>query len=182
MMKNPDILKNSKGAAVMVTVLLILALMTVIGIVASTTTSTDVKITRSERMYQTALYAADSGIDVARETLNTQKELDAGAWDVVLSGAETLDNIVGSDGLQMGEATFSLAMQDNDDLDGNPAVDTDNIVRVTSTGTYKNADVIIVADVRYRGGGDQYAQEHYDTDSSGKASKESDDIDLTRRW
>jgi hypothetical protein len=78
--------------------------------------------------------------------------------------------------------SFRLWVRDNDDLDGDATVDTDNIIFLTSTGSYQNATVQIETQVRYSGGGDQYAQEHYDTDSSGVAARESGTVADEQRW
>jgi len=86
-MKISGIFKNEKGS-ILVAGLLILAVLTIIAIVASMTTSTDIKIARSEKLYKTALYAADSGIEVGREALNRLKVADAGGWDNLLQGNE----------------------------------------------------------------------------------------------
>ena len=53
--------------------------------------------------------------------------------------------------------------------DGNTNVDTDNIAILTSTGTYQTTLTVVEAYVRYTGGQDEYAQEHYDATSSGQA-------------
>ena len=57
---------------------------------------------------------------------------------------------------------------DNNDFDNNSLVDTDDLIILTSTGRYRNAQVDIVADVHYIGG-DPYAQEHYNARSTGEA-------------
>lgn len=53
--------------------------------------------------------------------------------------------------------------------DENTNVDTDNIAILTSTGTYGSTRTVVEAYVRYAGGEDEYAQEHYDAASSGQA-------------
>jgi hypothetical protein len=78
-------------------------------------------------------------------------------------------------------------VRDNNDLDGNNQVDTDDIVILTSTGRHvtapgKMTQVQIETQVRYTGGGGQYAQEHFGTDSSGVAAGESGAVAAQQRW
>ena len=86
------------------------------------------------------------------------------------TGISTLDGIIdagtGHD-RNVGQATFTLSVVDNDDLDGSDLVDTDNIIILTSTATFGDAVAEIEAQVRYEGAGDEYDQEHYDSRSSG---------------
>ena len=82
----------------------------------------------------------------------------------------------------MGAASFTLSVVDNNDLDGEPTVDTDNIIVLTSTGQHVNSQTIIRATVLYSGGGDQHVQEHYDTGSSGVAAREGTAATNSLRW
>jgi hypothetical protein len=153
-------------------------------------------------------YAADAGIEVGRALLNDLKTVDSGNWDNLLAGNQCDWEDVNGDAVSatsvatgnpdgdmsmnplieavgtpnVGPASFQLWVRDNDDLDGNDQVDTDNIIILTSTGSYQNATVRIETQVRYSGGGDQYAQEHYDTDSSGVAARESGTVADAQRW
>jgi Tfp pilus assembly protein PilX len=184
-------LKEENGS-ILVIGLLILGILTVIGISASRTAEIDIQIAGNERLHKTAFYAADAGIEVGRAVLNDLKAVDSGTWDNLLNGTtftwndgnvSTLDEIIDAGGgRSVGAATYALAIRDNDDLDGSTQVDTDNIVILTSTGTYRDATVQIEATVRYTGGGDQYAQEHYDADSTGEAAREDADVANNQRW
>lgn len=200
-----QILRNDRGS-VLIIALLVLVLLTIIGISATTTTTTDIQIASNEKAHSMTFYAADAGIEVGRALLNDLKTADSGNWDNLLAGntcswqdadgnavSATSSGTPGDDMLinplvlavgtaNVGPASFQLWVRDNDDLDGNDQVDTDNILILTSTGSYRNATVQIETQVRYSGGGDQYAQEHYDTDSSGVAARESGTVADQQRW
>lgn len=204
-----QILKNDRGS-VLIIALLVLVLLTIIGISATTTTTTDIQIASNEKVHSMTFYAADAGIEVGRALLNDLKTTDSGNWDNLLGASQcnwedadgngvsatsvatgnpdgdmlinSLVLALGADKDKVGPASFQLWVRDNDDLDGDATVDTDNILVLTSTGSYQNATVRIETQVRYSGGGDQYAQEHYDTDSSGVAARESGTVAGEQRW
>ncbi len=186
---------NDRGA-VLITALFVLLLLTIIGIAATTTTTTDLQIAGNQKLHSMAFYAADAGIEAGRVLLNDLKRADSGNWDNLLAdqqligqpdGIKTLDQVIGGNN-NVGPATFSLQVRDNNDLDDNPQVDTDDIVVLISQGVYEIppgrvvAQVRIETEVRYVGGGDQYAQEHYGTDSSGVAAGESGTVAAQQRW
>jgi Tfp pilus assembly protein PilX len=202
-----QILTNDRGS-VLIIALLVLVLLTIIGISATTTTTTDIQIASNEKVHSMTFYAADAGIEVGRALLNDLKTADSGNWDNLLDanqcnwedangngvsatsvatgnldGDMLINSLVLAVGtLNVGPASFQLWVRDNDDLDGDPTVDTDNIIVLRSTGSYQNATVRIETQVRYSGGGDQYAKEHYDTDSSGVAARESGTVADEQRW
>jgi hypothetical protein len=206
-----QILTNDRGS-VLIIALLVLVLLTIIGISATTTTTTDIQIASNEKVHSMTFYAADAGIEVGRALLNDLKTADSGNWDNLLdanqcnwedangngvsatsvaTGNPDGDMLINSLVLAVGTlnvgpgpnpASFQLWVRDNDDLDGDATVDTDNIIILRSTGSYQNATVQIETQVRYSGGGDQYAQEHYDTDSSGVAARESGTVADEQRW
>ena len=191
------ILRNDRGS-VLIIALLVLVLLTIIGISATTTTTTDIQIAGNEKVHSMAFYAADAGIEVGRALLNDLKTADSGNWDNLLvdggaqlvgqdAGVETLDDMIADNTVGENRASFTLLVRDNDDLDGTLTVDTDNVIFLISTGEYRLtatnvAQVQIETQVRYSGGGDQYAQEHYDTDSSGVAARESGTVADAQRW
>ncbi len=204
-----QILTNDRGS-VLIIALLVLVLLTIIGISATTTTTTDIQIASNEKVHSMTFYAADAGIEVGRALLNDLKTADSGNWDNLLDANQcnwedangtgvsatsvatgnpdgdmlinSLVLAVGVGTLKVGPASYDLWVRDNDDLDGDATVDTDNIIILRSTGSYQNATVQIETQVRYSGGGDQYAQEHYDTDSSGVAARESGTVADEQRW
>ena len=181
---------------------IILAMLSIIGIAATNTSNTEMKITTNALLHNTAFYTADSGIAAGRATLNNVKMADAGSWDVLLrnqatnppgtevitwNGVEctTLDNIIDADGgggRTVGPATFSLTIEDNNDLDNNDEVDSDDTIFLTSTlvAPYRNATATIRTSVQ--GGGEAYAQEHYNAGSSGEAKAESETAAADVRW
>ena len=193
MQKTTSILKNEEGSVIII-VLLVLALLTVIGITSSHNATTELDISTNLLLHKIAFYAADSGIEAGRAALNELKNDDSSNWDNLLGGNQfewndqdvtTLDDVIDTEGgRNVGLATFTLQIRDNNDLDGNNQVDTDNIIILTGTGSYRNAQSQIEVYVRYTGagGGDQYAQEHYDTASTGVAQGESSDVAQNLRW
>ena len=197
-----DQAKKEEGS-VLVVALLILVLLTLIGISASRTGEIEVQISGNEKTCKTAFYAAEAGIEVGRAVLNDLKVADAGSWDNLLSGTQftwegqnvtsvasgnpagdmIIDAVIDAGGgRNVGEASYNLEVRDNEDLDGNALVDTDNIIILTSTGSYRNAQAQIEAIVRYVGGGDEYAQEHYDAASTGEAAREGTAVANDKRW
>jgi type II secretory pathway component PulK len=200
MVERCKILSNERGA-VLITALLVLVLLTIIGIAATTTTTTDLQIAGNQKIHSMAFYAAEAGIEVGRELLNDLKKADSGNWDNLLAEqqlvgqadqTETLHEVIANAGgdRTVGSPRFSfdLEVRDNEDLDDNDNVDTDDIIVLISTGKYEPipglvmTQVQIETQVRYSGGGDQYAQEHYGTDSSGVATTESGTTAAQQRW
>jgi len=178
-------IRDERGA-VLVIALVILAYLTIIGILAASTSTTDIQIANNEKLHNIVFYAADAGIEVGRAALNDLKVSDAGSWDNLLQGVTTLDNAIDANGSRnMGPASFTLAVEDNEDLDGSDEVDTDNTVFLTATGFLQSepgVETRIRATVHYTGGGDEYSQEHYDTDNSGMAAREGTAVAGSRRW
>jgi len=189
MLKITSIIKNQQGSIIVIA-MIILSLLTIIGISATNMSTTEVQVSTNALLHNIAFYTADSGIETGRAALNTIKVADAGAWDNLLQGNEftwngeqvdTLDEVLDVEGGRtVGQATFTLAVADNDELDGNDQVDTDDTVLLTSTATYRNATVTIETIVR--GGGEAYAQEHYNAGSSGDAISESVAAAANERW
>jgi len=198
MQKITSIINNQQGSVIIMAVI-ILALLTVIGISATNTSTTEVQVSTNAVLHNIAFYTADSGIAAGRAALNNIKITDAGYWDLLLrnlatdpAGTEeiiwngqsctTLNEIIDADGgggRKVGPATFFLVIEDNDDLDDNDEVDSDDTIFLTSTldpdSPYRNTSATILTTVR--GGGEAYAQEHYDASSSGEAGVESEKID-----
>ena len=187
--------------------MIVLVLLTVIGIAATNTSTTEVQISTNALLYNIAFYTAESGIEAGRAALNNLKIEDAGNWDKLLFNINAADEdkvsikVDGHDckpdhcytlndiidqiepgGRTVGPATFTLTIQDNDDLDGNDEVDSDNTVLLTSTlvSPYRNATATISTTVR--GGGEAYAQEHYNAGSTGEAAMESETASANERW
>lgn len=178
-MKEKEMLKNEDGSAIVIS-LVVLVMITMLGIWLSNTATIEVQIAANEKEQKLVFYAADAGIEAGRAALSELKKDDKGNWDKLLQGLElvghtginTLDGVIeegsGND-RNVGPATFTLVVRDNNDLDGNDLVDTDNIIILTSTGTLRNAEAQVEAYVHFTGLGDEYSQEHYDAASTGVA-------------
>jgi len=176
-------------------------LLTVIGISATNTSTTEVQVSTNAVLHNIAFYTADSGIAAGRAALNNIKITDAGYWDLLLrnlatdpAGTEaitwngqpctTLNEIIDADGGRTvgPAATFSLEIEDNDDLDGNDEVDSDDTVFLTSTSVFPGRNATATIRTTVRGGGEAYAQEHYNAGSSGEAAVESETVLYDQRW
>jgi hypothetical protein len=199
MQKITSITNNQQGSVIIMAVI-ILALLSIIGIAATNTSTTEMKITTNGLLHNMAFYTADSGIAAGRAALNNLKMADRGSWDVLLfnlgaadadkqiiswTGVDcyTLNDIIDADGGRtVGRATFTLAVRDNDDRDNSPEVDSDDTVFLTSTVSYLGSNVTIETIVQGGAGGGGYAQENYDAGSTGEASSESAVPDSVQRW
>ena len=177
MQKLTSIINNQQGSIIVIAVF-ILVLLTIIGISATNTSTTEVQISTNAMLYNLAFYTAESGIATGRAALNNLKINDAGSWDKLLFNLDaadedrrivswngvdcfTLNDVIDADGGRtVGPATFTLAIEDNVDLDGNDEVDSDDTIILTSSlvSPYRNATAAIRTTVR--GGGEAYAQEH----------------------
>jgi len=183
---------NNQNGSVMVFALILLVLLTIMGLSTINTSTIEVKIADNEQRHKMVLYAADAGIEAGRAALDTLKDADTGNWDNLFqgnqlvgqaTGVSTLDAVIDAgNGRSVGPATFTLAVTDNDDLDGTTTVDTDNIAILTSTGTLGSTLTEVEAHVRYTGGQDEYAQEHYDAASTGQAAGASGTVTGSSRW
>ena len=214
MQKITSSLNNQQGSVIVIAVI-ILVLLTIIGIAATNTSTTEVQISTNAVLHNVALYTADSGIEAGRAALNIIKIADASNLDnllfnfyaadedkvsILVGGVAcvpnpcwTLDDIIDQvepGGRTVGPATYTLTVEDNNDLDGdvgdpdgnNHEVDSDDTVLLTSTlvSPYRNATATISTTVR--GGGEAYAQEHYNASSSGEAGAESETASTNVRW
>lgn len=174
--------QEESGSALAIA-LMLLVVLTFMGASSIMTSNLDLQIAANEKMYMKTFYAADTGIQTGCAALNDLKAADSGNWDSVLAGTQDLNAYIdGLGGRNVGLASFTLQVSDNDDFDDNLLVDSDNIIILTSTAQYRNSRVQIEAVVRYTGGGDQYAQEHYDAASSGTAAQESVTVTNAQRW
>ena len=200
MQKTIFIMNNQQGSVIVIA-MVVLVLLTILGITATTTSTTEVQIASNAVLHNIAFYTTESGIEAGRTVLGNLKQADGSSWDKLLYNSNepppdplekikwngtdcyTLNDILDADGGRVvGPATFSLQIEDNDDLDGNPLVDTGDTIILTSTleSPYRNATATITATVK--GGGIAFSQEHYNEGSTGEATDESDAITLGVRW
>jgi hypothetical protein len=199
MQKITSITNNQQGSVIIMAVI-VLAMLSIIGIAATSTSTTEVQVSTNAMLHNIAFYTADSGIEAGRAALNNLKMADAGSWDLLLRnmatdppGTEvitwngvdctTLNEVIDADGGRtVGPAAFSLTIEDNNDLDKNTEVDSDDTIFLTSTlvAPYRNATATIRTSVQ--GGGEAYAQEHYNAGSSGEAKSESETAAANVRW
>ena len=177
-----SIFKNDDGST-LIPAMIILLLLTMIGISSIDTSIVEQKITRNHSLHKIAFFAADAGIEYGRAILNDLKKADSGSWDTLLAGNTNIINTIldADGGRNVGNAVFSLAIQDNDDSDSNILIDTDNIIILTSTVNYNGAQAQIETYIHYLGA-DDYAQEHYNSKSSGQTGDESVAVSNNVRW
>jgi len=194
-MQTKRILSNQDGSAFVIA-LMILMLLSFAGVSAVNTSTMELKVADNEKNQKIVLYAADAGIEAGRAVLDILKEADTGNWDNLLQGNQlvgqatgvtTLDAVIDAGGgRNVSPAVFTLAVSDNDDLDGSTTVDTDNTIILSSTGIYGSSQTQVEAYVRYTGGGSgsggDYAQEHYNAASSGERADEGAAVSSNRRW
>ncbi len=192
-MLNITTITNQEKGSIMLVALLILVLLSIIGLSAANNSTTEVRIATNDHLSKIVFYAAETGIEVGRNALGALKIADPVNWDNLLSETPftwegvsviTLDEVIDAsnvDNRNVGLATFTLEIRDNDDLDNNLLSDTDNIIILTSTANYtaRNAQTEIETMVRYTGPSG-YAQEHYSTKNEGIT--DSGDVGGTQRW
>jgi hypothetical protein len=197
MQKITSTINNPQGSVIVIA-MVVLVLLTIIGITATNTSTTEMQITTNALLHNIAFYTADSGIAAGRATLNNIKIVDKGAWDILLrnltvnpddaqevitwkgTNCTTLDEIISADGGRtVGVAAFTLFLEDNDDLDDNWSTDSDDTVILTATGFIQDRNATATIRTTVRGGGEDDAQEHYNAGSSGHAIGESEKVDIT---
>jgi hypothetical protein len=195
-MKNLISFKKEERGFVFVVALLIMTLLLIIGITANKTSRVETRIAGSDKTYKTVFCAADAGIEAGRAALYILKSVDSGNWDNLLAGKDlvgpyggnnTLNDVIDKlnpNGRNVNGATYTLRVVDNNDLDGDPLVDTDNTIILISTATsYQNAQTKIQAGVRYIGAADEAPQERYGAENTGQAKNEVSAVTATnQRW
>ena len=80
MQKITSITNNQQGSVIIMAVI-VLALLTVIGISATNTSTTEVQVSTNAVLHNIAFYTADSGIEAGRAALNNIKIADAASWE-----------------------------------------------------------------------------------------------------
>ena len=119
------------GGSVLVIALLLTTLLTIIGIGFLSVSGTEISIAFNESHLQQAFYLGEAGVAEATRVLR-----DSDNWNTVLAAAQPF-NCPGLVPDTDGGCTFTIV---NDAADpGGPLNDTNDIVVVTSSGTFRNA-------------------------------------------
>lgn len=104
-MKERWIIGREEGS-VLIIALIMLVMLTLLGVSATTTSNIEMRIADNERNYQRAFYVADAGIEHARSLLtsklveNNTANLATGSpleWDFALDGSEGIGAATGTD-------------------------------------------------------------------------------------
>lgn len=132
--------RDEKGI-ILIIVLALMAILALAGTTTVITTTTDMKISSNYKTSTQAFYAAEAGVERAKNILKT-------------STNGFSDELLGSDGIQdtsddgilsfggassFGNGTYTVRITDNDDGDGDLFHDSDNIVVITGIGAINNA-------------------------------------------
>lgn len=131
-MKMLFVLRNEKGSVIVVA-LLLLVFLTLIGIGATTTSTTDIQIVRNEKSHGVAFYQADSGVYSTPKLISESIEQAANPTQDDTSG--TAINV---DYLDTGDAATSSFF---DELMGYQANDSDRDIGYTLGGYSVQVDV-----------------------------------------
>lgn len=88
---NRNLPTGNQDGTVLIVALLMLILLTVIGISASTISSIDIQIAGNEKFYKIAFYAADGGTEAGSELL--EKNIDSRGFTTSSIGSATIYNL-----------------------------------------------------------------------------------------
>ncbi|MFN3532312.1 MAG: pilus assembly PilX N-terminal domain-containing protein [Candidatus Brocadia sp.] len=132
--------RDEKGI-ILIVVLALIAILSLVGTTAVITTTTDIKISSNYKTGVQAFYAAEAGVERAKNVLKASTN---GFNDELLGNdgiQETSDDGILSFGgsSSFGNGSYAVRITDNDDGDGDLFYDSDNIVVITGTGAIKNA-------------------------------------------
>lgn len=111
--------------------MVMLTALSAIGLSGVMSASTNVDISKNERMGVQGFYMAEAGIERAKAQLAT------GSFDTVLS---TNSGDLFNGPISLAGGSYQVVVTDNDDGDGNTADDSDNKVIVQSTGLSTSGD------------------------------------------
>ncbi len=154
-------IKNEKGAAILATMITLMAL-TVIGIAATRMTSFENADSGTQKRKQSAFYAAEAGLEHGKAVLNkileTQTKFEG--WDFILDGKTTVDGSTlakakgtdFTDGVPLlsdvsffnGKYTYNVRIWNNEEDNGGAEDDTDNTVTMRSQAEGKNGEFAAV--------------------------------------
>jgi hypothetical protein len=124
---------EGEKAMVLIGVLTVLSLIALMATVAVTSTFTEINISSNYKNSKQAFYIAEAGLQHAKAILKTIP------FNDVLDGTYSGEpGILFKDGREFGNGLYTIEIKDNDDGDGNPVDDSDNIVNIISTGALSN--------------------------------------------
>ncbi|MFH1490183.1 MAG: PilX N-terminal domain-containing pilus assembly protein [Pseudomonadota bacterium] len=89
-MNTRELLRNEEGS-VLIVALVMLVLLTIVGISASTTTSIEIQISGNEKFHKMAFYAADGGTEAGSEIL--EQNIEARGFSTATLGSATILNL-----------------------------------------------------------------------------------------
>ncbi len=183
---------NERGAMLLIA-LLVLALLTIIGMVATTNSTIELQIAANERDHQKAMYAAESGIAHMAAILQSRIVDGNGAnlasgnpvnWNFALDG--TNPDISAGISREL-ETPFAYSVQVLDNCDevpgdceataNNPNVDADRLVRIRSEGRGPSGTSAMV-EILVEPGLDGEAISGYSAQQGGGAGKSSNASDV----
>jgi Tfp pilus assembly protein PilX len=143
----PCCLGNERGV-VIVAALLILVVLTIIGVVATNTSTMERQTSYNFMVYERAFYAAESGMEHVKEALRNSLRQPARMallatsgkpdWTFVLSGPPAAAGTTYAGGLKwitdqpFDRFRYTITIWDNNDGDSNPAADADGLIWVRS--------------------------------------------------
>ena len=157
-MNKKNLLFNDENGSVMVAAIMILVLLTIVGMAAMNTSTTESSLSVNTLLYQRAFYTAEAGFEHTKGILKVpfteynQAKLAAGetvgSWTFALDGSmEGVDaadkDVAGYDGgvfllqnEELGGIKYTVRIWDNDDGDGAYDADVDGriMVRITAWG------------------------------------------------
>ena len=158
-MKPTPIIKNENGS-VLIIALIMLVLLTLLGIAATSTSNVELQISGNERNFKRAFFAANSGIEHVKSDLNddlvnfNQNNITMGntlEWDFVLAGAKDITYSGGVFRLSnisfnpLNSYAYSVKIWNNDnDPSGSPTDDQDGIIFAQSEATGPNNTTVKV--------------------------------------
>jgi type IV pilus assembly protein PilX len=139
-----SILRND-GGSVIVAAILVLALVTIIGLAATNTSTTEMQIAANSLLYERVFYWAEAGLEHVKEGLKTTLRTPANLsiiattgranWSFALSGAT--DTTYEGGVIWIADQTedgfsYTITVWDNDDGDADPEADVDGLIYVRS--------------------------------------------------
>jgi len=151
-MKEIQIIKNEDGS-VLIIALIMLVLLTILGMTATSTSNIELQIAGNERNYKRAFFTANSGVEYVRSELNdglvdnNEENIATGStlkWTFAIKAAIDTDGDGKVDPLILHDDisftpldgyTYSVKIWDNDDGDGDLTSDSDGIIYVLSEAT-----------------------------------------------